>query len=381
MPISARYLASGLLTASAVVIAAQDPLPRALAPAPVEITHPFVAVLSVVELPGGRLLVSDSGEAAVFLVDLQLDSVRLAARRGGGPREFLLPGGLYPLRNGRVALADPLQHRYLEFDSAGTPVGTWAAQFVAVGYSSQVPWRDAQLLDGDERVVYRVPLFDQGEVTPPDSAPLLRRNGARIDTLTWLQLPAGTLHHVNGRRLVTREFLGAADGFGVGVDGRIAIVRASPYGVEWIGADGRVARGPQYRVTPLATTEADRAELSAQTTTRRRAASGFSVRATDPRGREGAVPASSLIPEPAMASTKPAFVDGDVRVAPDGRVWVRRHAQPGATATYDVFDERGRRVDRVRLPARTWIVGFGRDCVYVVRLDEDDLSHLGRLPL
>ncbi len=70
-----------------------------------------------------------------------------------------------------------------------------------------------------------------------------------------------------------------------------------------------------------------------------------------------------------------------LRPAYGGRVWVRRHTLPGAGATYDVFDERGHRVDRVVLPARTWLVGFGAYCIYVVRLDENDLSHLGRLPL
>lgn len=48
---------------------------------------------------------------------------------------------------------------------------------------------------------------------------------------------------------------------------------------------------------------------------------------------------------------------------------------------YDVFDERGVRVDRVQLPARSRVVGFGNASVYVNERDTDDLPHLRKYAL
>jgi hypothetical protein len=48
---------------------------------------------------------------------------------------------------------------------------------------------------------------------------------------------------------------------------------------------------------------------------------------------------------------------------------------------YDVFDGRGVRIDRVELPARSRVVGFGRGAVYVSERDADDLPHLRKYAL
>jgi len=71
-------------------------------------------------------------------------------------------------------------------------------------------------------------------------------------------------------------------------------------------------------------------------------------------------------PGPLFAPTHPPFDAADVSVSPAGRVWVKRTAPANATATiYDVFDGDGARVERLRFPAGSDVVGFGRGAVYV----------------
>jgi hypothetical protein len=48
---------------------------------------------------------------------------------------------------------------------------------------------------------------------------------------------------------------------------------------------------------------------------------------------------------------------------------------------YDIINGQGKLVERVQLPPRTKLVGFGVSTVYVVRLDQDDLQYLQRYPL
>ena len=83
-----------------------------------------------------------------------------------------------------------------------------------------------------------------------------------------------------------------------------------------------------------------------------------------------------------FAEVKPPFALGDVFVTSDARVYVRRHrAARSVEVLYDVFDDRGRRVDRFLLPARSRIVGTGQGAVFVATLDSDDLPHLAKYKL
>jgi hypothetical protein len=46
---------------------------------------------------------------------------------------------------------------------------------------------------------------------------------------------------------------------------------------------------------------------------------------------------------------------------------------------FDVFDAAGRVVERVTLPKRTRLVGFGNSAAYLARTDDDDLIWLQRI--
>ena len=63
-------------------------------------------------------------------------------------------------------------------------------------------------------------------------------------------------------------------------------------------------------------------------------------------------------------------------------MWVSRNIPADVAKTvYDVFDGRGERVDRVELPARNRVVGFGLASIYAVERDEKGAVSLRKYKL
>jgi hypothetical protein len=173
------------------------------------------------------------------------------------------------------------------------------------------------------------------------------------EVVTTLRIPEAQAIPVGDNTVITRQVIGSpADGFGVAPDGRVAVVRAAPYRVEWYTVGGAVTPGPTIDYTPVVMTEADRDAA-------RQLAGQVSV------GMMGDAQTSSSS-RIRFADVKPPFAPDDVRVSPDGRVWVMRSRVHGsATVVYDVFDGVGARVDRVALPDGSRVIGFGRAAVFV----------------
>ena len=155
----------------------------------------------------------------------------------------------------------------------------------------------------------------------------------------------------------SRAVIGSpADGWGVAADGRVAVVRASPYRIDWYSTTGVESRGPVYQVDVLPMTEADKQAFIAANPGR-----GASVGMSTARGAAAPSTADRL-----FAETRPPFDPEFVMVSPSGRVFVMRTMPTASTdVVYDVFDGRGQRVDRILLPATSRIVGFGSTTIYV----------------
>jgi len=148
-----------------------------------------------------------------------------------------------------------------------------------------------------------------------------------------------------------------ADGWGVAPDGRVAVVRAKPYRVDWVSRDGKTTVGPVIAYDVLPMTDADRQARVAKARSEPSIGAGV--------GSDGSHP---MVEKPALefAATKPPFAAGDVLVSPDAMVWVRRTSpSDAADAIYDVFDAAGMRTDRVAVAADEWVVGFGRGAIFV----------------
>jgi hypothetical protein len=187
---------------------------------------------------------------------------------------------------------------------------------------------------------------------------LVRLDPVKQTRLVITKLLVPVQHQTGGGNgmIYTRATIGdPADGWGVMSDGRVAIVRAAPYRVEWISPQGASMLGPVMAYDPIPYTAEDRAAFE-KTAGR----GGASV------GVAGGSGSGNTTPEREYAKAKPAFLPGDVIVSPSGRIWVMRSQAFGATTTlYDVFDGTGARVDRVTMPADSRVIGFGPGSVFV----------------
>ncbi len=170
------------------------------------------------------------------------------------------------------------------------------------------------------------------------------------------------------------------DGWAVAPDGRVALVRAPAYRVDWVDPAGRLHRGPPLTAEPVRIGKAEKKEYLEDL-----AASGVRVQAEDRNGRMsismsrgGGNPDEDPFSADEWPDSKPPFVSGGIRVGPDGLVWVERSVAAGAPDLYDVIGADGGLVRRVTLPAGYRIVAVGARGVYARRMDDNGISWLER---
>ena len=151
--------ALALLAVAALPVAAQQPT-RTLAKPLAEHSEPFSQIAAIRELKDGRLLVVDSRDKLVQLVDLTAKTATKVGREGSGPGEYGLPTQLFALPGDSSVIFDPLNQRYLMVHPDGKP----GASFRVGDEPSapprppqgQRPGRNAQTrkpLPGDDRPV------------------------------------------------------------------------------------------------------------------------------------------------------------------------------------------------------------------------------------
>jgi hypothetical protein len=369
-------LTAAVLAAITPAATAQTPVLTQLGKPQFQYPEGFSNVGFIRELPDRRVVVIDSKERLLIIVDTTGKQSQIG-RSGRGPGEYLAPIGLYALPGDSTLVYDILNSRALLLDRSGKPVGI--DRIFTLDGAVERPLRQTAPSFGDRegRLYargYPINNYQSGD----DSAALVRydRRQRRADTLGFLRLPAlvtvstlaadGSTSSSRGVNPFT-----ARDGWAAGHDGRVAIVHASPYRVEWIQSDRSRMMGPVVSYAQVPLSAADKAFV------------------TDPKNQKrsgGTGPGSDGLPDrmPAPQFTswpddKPAFVAESPRLAPDGSLWVERSRSfADSVRTYDVFDERGALTERVALPAGTRLAGFGEAAVYLVRVDADDLEHLER---
>jgi hypothetical protein len=160
----------------------------------------------------------------------------------------------------------------------------------------------------------------------------------------------------------------------VAPDGRIAFVFPDPYRVNFVGADRKVTENPPIAYEKVrvdgAVKKWHREERERPQMVMRYARGGGS--------------SMEMMSRPYTEPNEwpeflPPYLSGAV-FGSDNLLWIPR-ALPGKPPTFDIVDGRGRVFERVELPPRTKLVGFGARTLYIVRLDEDDLQYLQRHPL
>ncbi len=377
LPSVVAALLAGPLVLS--VLAVDPPTIRLTKPL-AEFPETFDHMNGVTELRDGRVVVTDFEGPSIQLVDFSRGSQLAVGRRGAGPKEYMLPDRPMTGAGDSVLVPDVGQNRFLRLAPDGTVSGSFPFP-AASGTGGQFRGADRQ-----GRLYYLGSRYGQSDgprrtksieaalAGAADSAPLLRWDRARnrIDTLAMVGMaplakPAagGSAGH---RIIMSRpQPFARQDDWAVTPDGRVAILRASDYHVDWVGTDGRRSRGAANPYAHERVTRADKERILKPAQAMTSGGGKFTVAAAS----EG----DFTWPE-----FKPPFVPQFTLATPEGRVWVQRSVAEGAEPMYDELDERGQVIRRFVLARGSRVVGFGKGVVYVTRSDEDDLLHLQRFP-
>jgi hypothetical protein len=382
-------LAASLLVVASPALAQNVPT-RTLSKPDAEYAEPFTQVAGVRELKDGRVVVVDPRDKTVQVINLKAGTATKLGREGSGPGEYGMPMRVLPLPNDTSAVVDILNSRILLINPNATVGGFLDLNVPSAGRGGGPMMMSAgnQPTSSDSKGRFYMQgspfrMTDNGPV-PSDSAPIIRwdRSSGKRDSLAWLKLPQGSTQISGGRGNMNVRVGGGppfagADAFAVAPDGRVAIVHHEPYSVDFVNETGQRTRGQPIRYDKIRVTEGHKAEW------RERAKSGTRISMTvDNTGRRAATmgPAGT-VPDPETwgGDFMPPFLAGTQNVAMfsgDGHLWVQRTGPAGQAPTFDVIDRGGNLVQKVILPKRARLLGFGNGAVYIARLDEDDLQYL-----
>jgi hypothetical protein len=229
--------------------------------------------------------------------------------------------------------------------------------------------------------------FGQG---PSDSIGISRydrsANVTETVAMTWRTEPIMTRSGDNVSMSLPRMV--PNDDWAVGSDGRVAVIRANGYLVEWHMPDGQVVIGPETPYEAIAISYADKeADLEGSSS------AGLSVAimrdnsgATNMQMSRGGFRGGGdqpTVEDREWGETFPPFQNRRAMVSPSNEVWVLRWLPVDQPPRMDVFGPDGVLRGSVNIPDRTQLIGFGRgpaggEVAYFVRTDEVDLKWLER---
>ena len=363
-----RAALAGAAVVASAPLAAQAPLVTLSRPL-AELEEPLDRVYSVAELRDGRVVATDLMGPSITLVDFGAGTAVPLGRTGAGPNEYRMPERVIAGAGDSLFVVDVGQRRFLRIAPDGKVAGVLPfpekagfGRFRGADRLGRFYFEGRRLRDA----------HDGPEAAPADSVPVVRWDPKtdRLDTMALVLVPPlakPSEGSAGGRTVIMSrpEPFSPQDEWAVTPDGRVALVRATPYRVDWRMPDGRRAGGPVIPYEKVRVTQADRDRILK--------GSGQAQLSTG--AKIAMAPPPDDLKWPAF---KPPFAAASALVTPDGKVWVQRAGAEGAAPVYDEFDEAGRLVRRIAVAKGSRVVGFGKGVVYVARPDEDDLMHLQR---
>ena len=387
-------IAASLMAISTPLLAQNVPT-RTLSKTDAEFSEPFTQIGGVRELKDGRLIVIDPRDKTVQVVDLKAGTGTKIGREGSGPGEYGIPLRLMALPNDTTAIGDMLNNRLLLINPNATvggfvdlnvpppSGGRSGGGMVMIG--NNMPTAS----DAKGRMYMQGSPFRMTDNGPQsaDSVPMIRwdRAAGKRDTLAWLRLPQNsnqvTSRGGRGNQQVMVRMGGGppfngADQMLVAPDGRVAVAHFDPYSIDFVSETGQRVRGQPIKYDKLKISEGHKREWRE----RQKTATGLQM-TVDNNGRRSATmgPAGQTQdPEVWGGEFMPPFLGGNntLSFSNDGYLWVQRTGPAGQPPTFDVIDRAGNLAQKVVLPKRARLIGFGNGAVYVARLDEDDLQYI-----
>ena len=389
-----HFILTAALIAIAVPAFAQNVPTRTLSKADAEYGEPFTQIAGLRELKDGRVIVIDPRDKTVQAVDLKAGTAVKLGREGSGPGEYGMPFRLLPLPNDTSAVVDMLNNRMLlitpdakvgGFVDLNVPAPAGRGDGRGPGMmmiGGQMPTSS----DGKGRMYMQGMPFrmtENGPVTA-DSVPMVRwdRASGKRDTLAWQRVPQGSsqISSRGGRGNMSVRIGGGppfsgTDVMAVALDGRVAVAHHDPYRVDFVNEAGQRTRGQPIKYDKIKVSEGHKAEW------RERQRSATMMMVSNDNGRRSAsVGANPNVQDPENwgGEYMPPFLQTQnaVQFSNDGFLWVQRTGPAGQPPTYDVIDRAGNLVQKVVLPKKARLLGFGNGAVYIARVDEDDLQYL-----
>jgi hypothetical protein len=376
-----------LLSATLSPIGAQVSEQRLTTPA-ASFPQEFAAIRGLLELPDGRVLVADGLGQALMVVDPTMGSADTVGRIGQGPEEYRSPDGLYPLPGDSVLLVDLGNGRLTRL---GPDLGFGETMPLAQGDPTTGMGMSLRIPGGVDREgrVYYQGRGGMGAGALPDSGMILRwdPSSGAVDTVAMVKLQEMRRTTSGGRNdqsvSISPVPLSPQDGWTVASDGRVAVVRANPYRVDWVLTDGSVVSGPTNEYEPV---KVGNGEKEAYLDNVQR--NGLQVMVSVENGRRsmnfsrgGGRSGERDLNAYEWPEVMPVINPSGVEVSGTGELWVRRYGRADAAPAFDVFDGDGKLVKRILLPEGREVVGFGVGVVYLVRIDEFDLQWLEKYQL
>jgi hypothetical protein len=341
----------------------------------------WTTVHGVRELKDGRVIVLDSRDQAVKLVDFKSGATTMIGRKGSGPEEYQLPLGLFAFPGDSTVVFDMANNGapmvITPAGKAGDPLPGMRTER-AVGFLNT-----GARVDGRGRIYKR----GYGTVVGRDPVTRLDRATGRIDTVAWfdariisplVQLGAAGGEKPKVARAGRPAPFSSARQFAVTPEGTVVVLSPEPYHVSFI-VNGKQTDGPVIPYDRLKVTEADKAAWRAE---RARPVASLMFN-RDGSTTAGYQPARPVEEPDQWPERLPPYVLANVstermHVAPNGMIWIERAVNAGTPALYDVLTPAGALSYRATLPKRTRIVGFGASGIYAIQVDDDDLEHLER---
>ena len=340
----------------------------------------FSAIRGVRELADGRLLVSDYLDERVVLVDLDRGTVLVRVTRGGGPGEARLPTRLIPAPGDSTILVDLGNNRLQLLDGTGR---------VARGITAERPGvMGVRGVDAAGALYFAVPGWAEGPGALPDDSVRVVKWNLRTSTPETVAVIQGDRMRSDIRSPALTPRIpsvgyAAQDAWVLTPAGVLRIVRAGGYRVASRAPGAAWVVGPSYAYATRPVTAADRqayVERFLATTPTSGKGEGGGMGFTP---KASAAEVAALVRGTQFAERHPMFSAADVIAAPppDGRLWVGRPPEDGKPVLYDLFDDAGRRVTSVELPAGRRVMALGRRSVYAIAESELGVQHLERYPL
>jgi len=347
--------------------------------------EPFSFLSRVRPLPDGRFLAADPLSQVLLRVDMDAGTADTLGGIGGGPEEYQQPDEVFALPGDSTLLVD-LGKTYLTIIG---PDGEFHD-----GMSMALPTADGapsivipEFVDGQGRIYYQ---GMGGLGGPADSMGISRYDresaSSEVVGMLWRTEPIVTRSGENVS--MTRPRMAPDDDWAVGSDGRVAIVRANGYQIEWHLPDGTVVTGPETPFEEIGITYEDKeADLEEYTGAGlsiaiMRTASGDTNMQMSRGGMRGGGEEPSVEDE-TWGETFPPFRVRASHVSPANELWVLRWLPRDREPMMDVFGPDGELLGAVLIPRDTRLVSFGEgpggeNTVFTVRTDEFGLQWLER---